>query len=470
MTPLLLLNVVGLAWRHIGAHTPHLERLRAQGAGAPMTTVLPAVTCSAQATLLTGLMPKHHGIVGNGWYNRGDAEVRFWQQSNALVHGEKLFEAARRRHPGIKTAKLFWWYNMGAAVDLSITPRPYYPADGRKIMGVYGTPPSFPARLEERLGPFPFFDFWGPKAGLPSSEWIARAALDTLAEDAPDLTMVYLPHLDYDHQRLGPDAPRSLAALAEVDAIVGMLVDAAEEQGITTVVVSEYAIEDVQHVVEPNVLLREAGLLAVRPAPIVSGKPDPIGERLDPFASRAFAVCDHQIAHVYVQDAADIARVRDVLKTSPHIEHLLDRPAQAAFGIDHERAGDLVAVAAPGAWFAYRHWLDERDAPDFARTVAIHDKPGYDPCELFVDPKLRAPMLRVARRLLQKKLGMRYLMDVIPLDSSLVKGSHGRLPARPEDGPVYLSSRPADLGAQVEMTSVKARLLDLLDAPANAQR
>lgn len=462
MNRLLILDVVGLAWRHIGADTPNLVRLRDQGAGAPMTTVMPAVTTAAQATLLTGLMPRDHGIVGNGWFDRENAEVRFWQQPNALVHGEKLFEAARARLPGCTTAKLFWWYNMGAQVDWSITPRPWYPADGRKIMGVYGMPASYPRRLEERLGPFPFFDFWGPKAGLPSSDWIARAALDTLREERPTITLVYLPHLDYDHQRYGPDHERSRAALREVDALVGQLMDAASENGVTTVVVSEYAIEDVDRPILPNVRLREEGLLAVRPAPIIRGTPDPIGERLDPFASRAFAVCDHQIAHVYIQNPRDLASVRALFSEQPDIEHVLDRTAQAAFGIDHPRAGELVLVAAPGAWFAYPYWLDPANAPDFARTVAIHDKPGYDPCELFLDPALKAPMLRVARRLAQKKLGMRYLMDVIPLDPSLVKGSHGRLPDRPENGPVYLTSQPQDLPSVVEMTSVKQRWLDSL--------
>lgn len=457
MKPLLLINVVGLAWRHIGTHTPHLFALRARGGGAPMTTILPAVTCSAQATLLTGLSPAKHGIVGNGWFDRASAEVRFWQQSNALVEGEKLFETAHRRDPAYTSAKLFWWYNMGAAVDWSITPRPYYSADGRKIMGVYGTPPAFAAGLEEELGPFPFFDFWGPKAGLASSAWIARATQRTLEREAPGLTMVYLPHLDYDHQRFGPDDPRSLAAIGAVDTLVGELVAAADAAGTSVAVVSEYAIEDVSRPVYLNQHLRRAGLLAVRPEP-PGGR---MGERLDPFRSKAFAVVDHQLAHVYVQAPKDLKRTQEVLAELEGVERVLDREAQAEYGIDHPRAGDLVVVAEEGAWFAYPYWLDEANAPDFARTVAIHDKPGYDPCELFLDPALRFPMLRVARRLMQKKLGCRYLMDVVPLDASLVRGSHGRLPSTPERGPVFLSSEPFD-APLVQMESVKERLLTQL--------
>jgi len=458
MKPLLVLNVVGLAWRHLGKSTPHLNALVARGSGAPMSTVLPAVTCSAQATLLTGLMPRDHGVVGNGWLFRDTNEVRFWQQANSLVHGEKLFETVRKRDPACTVAKLFWWYNMGAAVDFSVTPRPWYPADGRKIMGVYGQPPSFPAHLEEELGRFPFFDFWGPKAGLASSEWIARATVRTLERERPGLTLAYLPHLDYDHQRFGPDALASLDAIGAVDKLVGELVAAADAAGANTVVVSEYAIEDVDRPVYLNRILREAGLLAVRPEP-PGGR---TGERLDPFASRAFAVVDHQVAHVYVSDPADLARTQQLLSATPGVEQVLDTKAQAAFGIDHPRAGELVVVAEEGAWFAYPFWLDDTQAPDYARTVAIHDKPGYDPCELFLDPELKFPMARVARRLAQKKLGMRYLMDVIPLDANLVRGSHGRLPSSPERGPVFLSTQPFD-DQLVEMTSVKERLLSLLE-------
>lgn len=457
MKPLLVLNVVGLAWRHLGERTPHLNALVARGAGAPMDTVLPAVTCSAQATLLTGLMPRDHGVVGNGWLFRDTNEVRFWQQANSLVQAEKLYETVRLRDPACSVAKLFWWYNMGAAVDLSITPRPWYPADGRKLMGVYGQPASYPEGLEEELGPFPFFDFWGPKAGLASSEWIARAAVRTLERERPGLTLVYLPHLDYDHQRFGPDAPASLEAIEAVDKLVGQLVGAADALGANTVVLSEYAIEDVDRPVYLNRVLREAGLLEVRPEP-PGGR---MGERLDPFASRAFAVADHQVAHVYVSDPTDVERTRAILRATPGVEEILDREAQAAFGIDHPRAGELVVVAEEGAWFAYPFWLDEDQAPDFARTVAIHDKPGYDPCELFLDPGLKLPMARVARRLTQKKLGMRYLMDVIPLDASLVRGSHGRLPSTPGRGPVFLATEPFD-DELVAMTSVKQRLLTLL--------
>ena len=460
MQPVLLIDVVGLSLRMIGERTPALSELARRGSLAAMSTVLPAVTCSAQATMLTGKMPREHGAVGNGWFDRENGEVSLWRQSNALVRGPKLYERLKELDSSARCAKIFWWWNLGARVDLSITPRPFYPADGRKIVATYSAPNEYGRGLEERLGAFPFFDFWGPKSGLPSSRWLANAAIDTLEREQPALTMVYLPHLDYDHQRLGPKHPRSLAAISEVDALCKDLIAAADRVGAVTVIVSEYSIEEVTRAVHVNRLLREAGLLEVRQTPA--------GEILDTFASRAFAVADHQVAHVYTRDASALSRTKEVLARAIGVEQVLDRVAQARFGIDHPRAGDLVLVAERGAWFTYYYWLDDQRAPDFARTVDIHRKPGYDPCELFLDPLLRWPTLRVARRLAQKKLGMRYLMDVIPLDAALVRGSHGRLPDDSKDGAVFISSEPfgpANPQPQdgvVAMTSIADRVLAML--------
>jgi predicted AlkP superfamily pyrophosphatase or phosphodiesterase len=460
MQSVLLIDVVGLTSRQIGPRTPTLAALGASGARAPMDAVLPAVTCSAQATMLTGRMPTVHGAVGNGWFDRDSGEVGLWRQSNALVQGRKLYELAHERDSSFTCAKLFWWWNMGAAVDWSITPRPFYPSDGRKIVAVYGHPPSFAADMELDLDPFPFFDFWGPKSGLPSSRWIADATLRTLEKHRPTLTLAYLPHLDYTHQRYGPDDPRSLAALGEVDALVHDLWKAAERLGIATVVVSEYGIERVDRPIHINRALRREGLLEVRPTPA--------GEALDTFASAAFAVSDHQVAHVYARTQEARAHAAHVLRNLEGVGEVLDRSAQRKYGLDHARSGDLVAVAKRGGWFTYYYWLDDALAPDFARTVDIHRKPGYDPCELFLDPALKWPKLRVAARLTQKALGMRYLMDVIPLDAGLVRGSHGRLPDDPLDGPVFLASKPFEsVGGEpvrgvVPMTSVCERVLELI--------
>ena len=425
-----------------------------------MSAVLPAVTLSAQATMLSGRSPAEHGVVGNGWMDPKTRDVGFWKQSNHLVDGKKLYERARELDPAFTCAKLFWWFNMGAAVDWSITPRPFYAADGRKNLSVYSSPPAYREELEQPLGAFPFFDFWGPRAGIASSRWITDAALLSMENHRPTLTMVYLPHLDYDYQRFGPDAPQSRQALAEVDALVGELLAAADKLGAETVVVSEYGIEPVTRAVHINRCLRETGLLEVR-----SG---PFGEYLDPFASQAFAVSDHQVAHIYVQDPDALDRARASLEALPGIEAVLGGEERARAGLDHPNSGDLIAVAEADAWFTYYYWLDDSRAPDFARTVDIHRKPGYDPAELFIDPKIRFPKLRVASRLARKAIGMRYMMDVIPIEADLVRGSHGRLPDSPERGPIFLSSAGFELcgGAPesgiVAMNSVSTRVLELL--------
>ncbi|MES1185654.1 MAG: nucleotide pyrophosphatase/phosphodiesterase family protein [Myxococcales bacterium] len=452
MQQTLVLNVVGLTPALIGEHTPALKAFRDAHALRPLTTILPAVTCSVQSTLLTGKLPREHGIVGNGWYFRELAQVWLWRQSNQLVAGEKLWDEAKRRDPSFSVAKLFWWYNMYSSADISVTPRPMYTADGRKLPDIYTEPPELRAELQSALGAFPLFNFWGPRADISSTSWIAQSAQRIIETSAPTLTLVYLPHLDYDLQRFGPSDPRIAKALLEVDAVCAELFALAEQKKLRVVVLSEYGITPVSDAIHVNRALREAGLLRVR---------EEVGlEQLDAGASRAFAVADHQVAHVYVKNPADLPAVRSLCEGLDGVEHVLDEGGKHAAGLDHERAGELVLVSRADRWFSYYFWLDDARAPDYARTVDIHLKPGYDPVELFIDPKLSFPRLKVGRRLLARKLGLRNLLDVIPLDATLVKGSHGRLTDRAEDGPLFMSSMPELLpeGA-VAATDVKRLLL-----------
>ncbi len=432
--PLLVLDVVGLTPRLL-AHMPRLRALAADGFQAPLDTVLPALTCSVQSTFLTGALPSEHGIVGNGWYFRDLGEVLLWRQHNRLVGGEKLWDTARRAVPQYTVANLCWWYAMGAATDITLTPRPVYHADGRKSPDCYTIPGRLRDDLTAELGPFPLFQYWGPTAGIRSSEWIARAAARVLTVDRPDLTLVYLPHLDYDLQRHGPSAAQAVGAAQDVDRVAGELVDVARSRDITVVVLSEYGITDVSRPVDVNRHLRLAGLLEVYAQ---AGM-----EYLDPWTSRAFAVADHQVAHVYVRDPADVAKVHDVLTALPGVAEVLAADGKAAAGLAHPRAGELVAVAEPDAWFTYYYWLDDDRAPDFARTVEIHRKPGYDPAELFMDPGDPLAKVRAGLALARKALGFRYTMNVVPLDPTPVRGSHGRLPDHPADGPVLVCSDPS---------------------------
>jgi predicted AlkP superfamily pyrophosphatase or phosphodiesterase len=452
-----VIDVVGLTSGLLGADTPKLNAIAASGFRATLGTVLPAVTCSAQSTFLTGLLPREHGIVGNGWYFRDLAEVLFWRQSNALVAGEKVWEAARARDRAATCAKLFWWYNLYSSADWSVTPRPAYPADGRKIPDIYAAPPELRRELTEKLGRFPLFNFWGPTADLVSTRWIVGAAIEVMRAKRPSLTLVYLPHLDYDFQRFGPDDPRSRQAVRDVDAEAGRLAEAARADGAEVVVLSEYGLTRVSGAVHLNRALREAGFVRVQ-------RVLDAWELLDAGASRAFAVADHQVAHVYVRDPADLGAVRAAIEKVPGVARVLDDAGKREFGLDHPRAGELVALAAPDRWFTYYYWLDDAAAPDFARTVDIHRKPGYDPAELFLDPAIPLVKLRIAWTLMKKALGLRTMMRVIPLDASLVKGSHGLLPARPEDGPVLLSSSKAGARDHLEATAVKGHLLGALFA------
>jgi len=447
----LVLNAVGLTPALL-RHAPRLSRLAAEGGARPVGTVLPAVTCPVQATYLTGLPPSGHGIVGNGWYFREHSEVWLWRQSNRLVRGEKLWETARRRDPAFTCANLFWWYNMYSTVDWAVTPRPCYPADGRKIPDIHTQPAALRDTLNRSLGPFPLFRFWGPGADIVSSRWIADCALHILDTEQPSLTLVYLPHLDYGLQKLGPDHPDIPRHVAELDALCGVLIDRAARDGLAIVVLSEYGIVPVKGAIAVNRILRRAGLLALR---------EELGrELLDPGASEAFAVADHQIAHVYLKDPARGPEVKALLGAQPGIEQVLDGEDKAAAGLGHANAGDLVLVSAADRWFSYGWWLDEARAPDYARTVDIHRKPGYDPVELFLDPALRFPRLQIAWTLVKRKLGQRSLMAMTPLDESLVRGSHGRPPDDENSGPVLISSEPGLLpeGA-IPAMAVKALLL-----------
>ena len=431
-----VLDVAGLTLDLLGDDTPHLNALIAQGGARPLTTVTPALTCPVQATMTTGLMPREHGVVANGWYFRELSEVWFWRQSNRIVSGEKIWEAAHRLDPSFTCAKLFWWYNMYSSADISVTPRPMYPADGRKFPDIYTQPSDLRDELQSRLGTFPLFRFWGPFADISASRWIIDCALHIYETRQPTLTLVYLPHLDYNLQRLGPANAGLRQDLRAVDDLCGEIIKRVQRDGSRVMVLSEYGVTRVDGPVHINRVLREAGLLQVRPE---LGR-----ELLDAGASEAFAVSDHQVAHVYVRSPESIGEVKSLLEAIPGVERVLDEEEKRAFGLDHYRAGELVAISGADRWFTYYYWLDDDRAPDFARTVDIHRKPGFDPAELFLNPKLAMPKLKIARRLLQLKLGFRTLMDVIGLDASLVQGSHGRVTDRPEAGPVFITSE-ADL-------------------------
>lgn len=440
MKKTVVLDIVGLSSALIGEHTPFLKSYIEKNNLSRIKPVLPALTTSAQSTYLTGKWPSEHGIVANGWYDHRDAEVKFWKQSNKLVQAKSVWDVAKERNPNFTSAQMFWWYNMYSGADYSVTPRPNYLADGRKMPDCYAHPASLRDELQEKFGMFPLFSFWGPGANIASSQWIANASMYVEEKYNPTLSMVYLPHLDYCQQKFGPHVDEISKELREIDTLVETLVKFYESRKANVILLSEYGIVPVSKPIHINRILRKAGLLGIR---VERGL-----ELLDAGVSKAFAVSDHQVAHVYTANEEVKKQVMGLLEKEEGIELLLDGDGKAANHIDHERAGDIVAVAKPDSWFTYYFWMDDQVAPDYARVVDIHKKPGYDPVEMFMSSKLRA-----GYKLLRKKLGFRYVMDVIPLDATLVKGSHGAINIPEKYYPVLVTSekQPEDEVSAVDI-------------------
>jgi predicted AlkP superfamily pyrophosphatase or phosphodiesterase len=449
-----VLCTVAMTPELLGEATPRLKSFADGGAMVPLGGVTPAVTATVQSTYLTGLPPSGHGAVGNGWLFRDTMEVRLWQQSNRLVQAPKVWEAA----PDITCANLCWWFAMYSSADVTVTPRPMYPADGRKIPDCYTKPGDLRDHLQAELGQFPLFKFWGPAASIDSTKWIAEAAKIVDERFDPTLSLVYLPHLDYDLQKKGPALDAIREPLGALDAVAGDLIGFYEGRGARVIVLSEYGIVPVSRPVHPNRILRSAGLINYR---MELGR-----EVLDIGGSEAFAMADHQLSHVYVRDPARVDEVRALFEGVPGVGEVLDEAGKREYGLDHDRSGELVLIAEPDAWFTYYYWEDDAKAPDYARTVDIHRKPGYDPVELFLDPAIRVPPLAIGSRIVRRKLGLRTLLDVIPLDATLVRGSHGRIPDDPAKGPLLMTRHPDLLGdGELAATDVHDVILRHLGVP-----
>ncbi|MFN6944296.1 MAG: alkaline phosphatase family protein [Cytophagaceae bacterium] len=455
MRKTVVINVVGLSRSVVNKYTPFLSKYIESGTSAVIKPAFPAVTCTAQSNYLTGKSPSDHGIVANGWYYKDDCEIKFWKQSNKLVQADKIWDQAKKMDSDFTVANMFWWFNMYSSADISVTPRPQYPADGRKIPDIYTQPAGLRDKLQKALGTFPLFDFWGPKTSVKSSRWIADSSIYVDRLYDPTLTFIYLPHLDYCLQKHGENSPETYKDLIEIDNVVRDLVNHYEERNARVIILSEYGISPVNKSVSLNRELRKAGFLAIREE---NGL-----ELLDAGASKAFAVADHQVAHIYVNDPTVADQVKSLLQTVSGVEEVLDKEGKVKFKIDHIRAGDFVAIAEEDAWFDYYYWLEEQKAPDFARTVDIHRKPGYDPVEMFVNPKIKFPLLYIGSRLIKKKLGFRTLLDVIPLDPGLVKGSHGRIPDNKNYWPLFISKEKMSLNSEeVDSTDIYSLIMQHL--------
>ncbi|MEM1304462.1 MAG: nucleotide pyrophosphatase/phosphodiesterase family protein, partial [Planctomycetota bacterium] len=405
------------------AHMPALTGLMAAGGRASLSAAFPAVTCPVQVGMTAGCPPDEHGVVANGFFWRDRGEVEMWTAWNEAVQRPQLWDRLHEIDPAITSAVWFPLLAKGCGADYVCTPAPIHNPDGSESLWCYTKPQAMYGELRDALGHFPLKHFWGPMAGIPATEWIVDSAVHCAREHQPRFFYIYVPHLDYASQKYGPDSPEAVAACSELDTQIAKLADgcrAAYGADPLWIVASEYAISPVDHVAYPNRVLREAGLLAVT-------TDDDGREQLDFVGSQAWALVDHQFSHVFVKDndPAITARVVDLFTGEDGIAEVLDAEGKRRYRLHHERSGDVVLVSTPGSWQAYYWWNDDVAAPAYARTVDIHRKPGYDPVELFFDPAAHAAGL-----------------GPIPLDATLVRGSHGAPVVDDSQRGVLLASDP----------------------------
>ncbi|MFL6526383.1 MAG: alkaline phosphatase family protein [Nitrososphaera sp.] len=409
----ILLDIVGLEQKHLDSGLlPNIAKLAENGEVAKLEPTFPAVTSSVQASILTGKFPKEHGIIANGLYDRSTYSVSFWEQPSSLVQTPRIWDTIKQRS-NKKTAVLFWQNTMYANSDIVVTPRPIH-LDDKMVMWCYSKPQGYYEKLKERLGEFNLASYWGPLASSNSSEWIANAAEYTMETERPNFLFVYIPHVDYSAQRFGKGSVQVNDDLKIADEIVGRLAQKATDIGIRNetqfVILSEYSFNDVDGAIPLNLVLRDADLLSVR---TIQEK-----EYLDFEYSKAFAMVDHQVSHIFIKDGYE-KEARKALENAPGIDKVLDSRSKKEMAIGHERSGELIAISAKDKWFSYYWWHEDNRAPEFARKVDIHRKPGYDPVELFFDPKTKS----------------------IPLEPRMVKGSHGRpVDLETEEGLAFYAS------------------------------
>jgi predicted AlkP superfamily pyrophosphatase or phosphodiesterase len=435
----ILLDVVGLEQKHLDSGLlPNIAKVIENGEVAKLEPPFPAVTSTVQSSILSGKYPREHGIIANGLYDRSTFNVSFWEQSSSLVQAQRVWDRVKQKST-MKTAVLFWQNTMYANSDIVVTPRPIH-LDDKMVMWCYSKPVGYYEKLKEKFGEFNLASYWGPLASPKSSEWIANAAEYTIESERPNFLFVYIPHVDYSAQRFGRGGVQVREDLKKADEIVGRLVQKVTTLGMRDetqfIILSEYAFNDVNGAVPLNLALRDAGLLSIR---TIQEK-----EYLDFEYSKAFAMVDHQVAHIYIKNGYE-KETRSLLETTAGVDMILDSNGKKDLAVDHERTGELIAVAAKDKWFSYYWWYDEAEAPEFARKVDIHRKPGYDPVELFIDPKTKS----------------------IPFDSSLVKGSHGR-PVDSQTGEgfaFYASSKKHGIVDE----SGSARCVDIIKCLIDAQ-
>ncbi|WP_255445028.1 alkaline phosphatase family protein [Bacillus sp. TE8-1] len=434
----IVLDIISLTEEHLNDAelTPNIRKLLENGQQAKIKPVFPAVTGSMQATYITGTSPAEHGIICNGLPNWNTKEITMWNQTMLPVEGKKIWEKLKEEDLAAKTAVLFWQFSKLSTADYVVTPAPIH-LDKKTIMWCDSKPRGLYEKLREKYGEFDLKSFWGPLSSVKSSEWILDAAIDVLEEYKPRLSLVYLPNIDYNAQRFGPESEAAKRSIKEIDSLIGNFVEQLEERNLKEqtrlVILSEYNFKTVNRPIFINQTLNKEGYVAIKHVENM--------DFLDLEMSKAFALADHQLAHVYIQDSRDIGVVKEILERTPGIAEVWGEEEKRVHKINHELSGQLIAIAEPDSWFVYYWWLNDEQAPEFAYNVDIHRKPGYDPVELFVNPKTFQ----------------------IPLEPERIKGSHG-LPAKDKRDYVSLvvTGRDFELPDTLEATEVHDLLLKLV--------
>ncbi len=355
-----------------------------------MPSLFPALTCPIQATLRTGLPPQAHTLLANGFYDKHTRRTAFWEQSSALVKGARIWEKTRTSDHRI--GMYFFQQSLGEAVDELLSPAPIHTHGGGLIMATYQKPPS----LLKKQNPVPLWRYWGPLASPQVGNTIASALAERIRRgDAPETMLVYLPTLDYDLQRYGVSSSKIERSIRLFCQQLETLVAAARDDQREVTILGDYVISDVTaSPVYLNSHLAEAGYFRTRE---IKGMLYP-----DFHETTAFALCDHQVALIYAQADA-VSHVQPLLEGCPGVAKV------------HAGVGDVAFIleAEKGTWFAYPWWTHPQQAPDYATHVDIHNKPGFDPCELLFG---KMPFS-------------------ISLDASRIRGTHGRA-----DAPVAFAS------------------------------
>lgn len=391
----------------------------------PAQSVFPAVTCTVQASFRTATLPCSHGMIANGLFHHSLSRPMFWEQSARLVAGQRIWEGFRAR--GGRVGLMFWQQSLGEAADLILSPAPIHKHHGGMIQDCYAQPPGLYEQLCRALGRcFKLRHYWGPLASAKVGHWIAEATSAVLSDHraSPDLLLTYLPSLDYDLQRFGPNHERSRRAVSRTLEQLGRMLRTAQQRQYEVLIFGDYAMAEVNAAVFPNRALRQAGLMSVRS---VRGMLYP-----DFHTSRAFAMVDHEIAHVYVRSTSDIEVVRKTLHDLPGVNEVRDRSQQDGQDWAHADSGELMIVAEEGCWLAYPWWSTRTERPDYAGHVDIHNKPGYDPCEL----------------------NFGWPPPSVSQDTARIRGSHGRVGPGREIAwtstlPIDRASTIIDLGNEV---------------------